>query len=55
MADNEVQIDSLSVAIEHSASTASKDLSSLASGLKKLQKSVVGLNLNNAIIQFGSL
>lgn len=55
MADNEVQIDSLSVAIEHSASTASKDLSSLASGLKKLQKSVAGLNLNNAIIQFGSL
>lgn len=55
MADNEVQIDSLSVAIEHSAGTASKDLSSLASGLKKLQKSVAGLNLNNAIIQFGSL
>ena len=55
MADNEVQIDSLSVAIEHSASTASKDLSSLASSLKKLQTSVVGLNLNNAIIQFGSL
>lgn len=55
MADNEVQIDSLSVAIEHSANTASKDLSSLAFGLKKLQKSVVGLNLNNAIIQFGSL
>lgn len=55
MADNEVQIDSLSVAIEHSASTASKDLSSLASGLRKLQKSVTGLNLNNAIIQFGSL
>lgn len=55
MADNEVQIDSLSIAIEHSANTASKDLSSLASGLKKLQKSVVGLNLNNAIIQFGSL
>lgn len=55
MADNEVQIDSLSVAIEHSASTASKDLSSLASGLRKLQKSVAGLNLNNAIIQFGSL
>lgn len=55
MADNEVQIDSLSVAIEHSAGTASKDLSSLASGLRKLQKSVAGLNLNNAIIQFGSL
>lgn len=55
MADNEVQIDSLSVAIEHSAGTASKDLSSLASGLRKLQKSVTGLNLNNAIIQFGSL
>nr|DAG05599.1 MAG TPA: minor tail protein [Siphoviridae sp. ct3R43] len=55
MADNEVQIDSLSVAIEHSAGTASKDLSSLASELRKLQKSVAGLNLNNAIIQFGSL
>ncbi len=55
MADNEVQIDSLSVAIEESTGRASKDLSSLASGLKKLQKSVAGLNLNNAIIQFGSL
>ncbi len=55
MADNEVQIDSLSVAIEESTGRASKDLSSLASGLKKLQKSVAGLNLNSAISQFNAL
>lgn len=55
MADNEVQIDSLSVAIEHSAGTASKDLSSLASGLKKLQKSVSSLNMWDAVRQFDAL
>ena len=55
MADNEVQIDSLSVAIEHSASTASKDLSSLASSLKKLQTSVSALNMWDAIRQFDAL
>lgn len=55
MADNEVQIDSLSVAIEHSASTASKDLSSLASGLRKLQKSVSSLNMWDAVRQFDAL
>jgi hypothetical protein len=55
MADNEVQIDSLSVAIEHSAGTASKDLSSLASGLRKLQKSVSSLNMWDAVRQFDAL
>lgn len=55
MADNEVQIDSLSVAIEHSASTASKDLSSLASSLKKLQTSVSALNMWDAVRQFDAL
>lgn len=55
MADNEVQIDSLSVAIEHSANTASKDLSSLASSLKKLQTSVSALNMWDAVRQFDAL
>lgn len=55
MADNEVQIDSLSVAIEHSAGTASKDLSSLASSLKKLQTSVSALNMWDAVRQFDAL
>lgn len=55
MADNEVQIDSLSVAIEHSASTASKDLSNLASSLKKLQTSVSALNMWDAVRQFDAL
>lgn len=55
MADNEVQIGSLSVAIEHSAGTASKDLSSLASGLRKLQKSVSSLNMWDAVRQFDAL
>lgn len=55
MADNEVQIDSLSVAIEHSASTASKDLSNLASSLKKLQTSVSALNIWDAVRQFDAL
>ena len=55
MADNEVQIDSLSIAIEHSASTASKDLSSLASSLKKLQTSVSALNMWDAVRQFDAL
>lgn len=55
MADNEVQIDSLSVAIEESAGTASKDLSRLASSLKKLQTSVSSLNMWDAIRQFDAL
>ena len=55
MADNEVQIDSLSIAIEHSASTASKDLSNLASSLKKLQTSVSALNMWDAVRQFDAL
>ena len=55
MADNEVQIDSLSIAIEESANTASKNLNSLAAGLKKLQKSVNGIDLTGAISQFDAL
>ncbi len=55
MADNEVQIDSLSIAIEESANAASKNLNSLAAGLKKLQKSVNGIDLTGAISQFDAL
>lgn len=55
MADNEVQIDSLSIAIEESAIAASKNLNSLAAGLKKLQKSVNGIDLTGAISQFDAL
>lgn len=55
MADNEVQIDSLSIAIEESANTASKNLNSLAAGLKKLQKAVNGVDLTGAISQFDAL
>lgn len=55
MADNEVQIDSLSIAIEESANAASKNLNSLAAGLKKLQKSVNGIDLTRAISQFDAL
>lgn len=55
MADNEVQIDSLSIAIEESAIAASKNLNSLAAGLKKLQKSMNGIDLTGAISQFDAL
>lgn len=55
MADNEVQIDSLSIAIEESANAASKNLNSLAAGLKKLQKAVNGIDLTGAISQFDAL
>ena len=55
MADNEVQIDSLTIAVEESAGNAAKNLSSLTSGLKKLQKVLSSLNVGSAVAQFDSL
>ena len=55
MADNEVQIDSLSIAIEESANAASKNLTALSTGLKKLGQSVSGLKLDGAVSQLTAL
>lgn len=55
MADNEVQIDSLTIAVEESANNAAKNLTSLASGLKKLQKVLSGLNVSPSVAQLNSL
>lgn len=55
MADNEVQIDSLTIAVEESANNAAKNLSSLASGLKKLQKVLSGLNVSSSVAQLNQL
>lgn len=55
MADNEVQIDSLSIAVEESARNAAKNLSGLASSLKKLQQAASGLKLGDTISQLRAL
>lgn len=55
MADNEVQIDSLSIAIEESARNASRNLTALSTGLKKLGQSVSGLKLDGAASQLIAL
>lgn len=55
MADNEVQIDSLSIAIEESARNASRNLTALSTGLKKLGRSVSGLKLDGAVSQLTAL
>lgn len=55
MADNEVQIDSLSIAIEESARNTSRNLTALSTGLKKLGQSVSGLKLDGAASQLIAL
>lgn len=55
MADNEVQIDSLSIAIEESARNTSRNLTALSTGLKKLGQSVSGLKLDGAASQLTAL